>query len=979
MSNLIDLRKFFIGTLLLAMLAAMFALLLLAGGSAQAQADGAVSNLRITSPNPGELVIAWEAPSDPPTDYRVIWAPSDEGYLSYKDANTATKGNAYPTVATHTVSGLPEGTEYKVRLRARYNSGGTNDDPWSGPWTDEESVTISGTSTPEPTAVPTAEPTPEPTAVPTAEPTRAPDNEALVGLTLSSAAAGSLTIEWDAPSPAPDSYRIIWAKQDLDFPSYKDANQSNRGNEYPAGDATSITLTGLAKGATFKVMARARYADKSGPWSGEVSVRVKDDPPAAPTGLITASTQDSVTLSWDHPDDDGITGYRVLRGTAADSLSVIAEDTGSAAVSYTDDSLSPETTYHYAVAALSADGAGPPTTASATTLAEPESANPKNSPQKSQGQNHRLVRGAGDATGTPTVTVLNAFRVPAVLTASKGSIADTDGLPDESTFTWQWIRVDGTDGTNIPGATGKTYTLTDGDAGKTIKVKASFTDSASNQETRTSTAYPGSGSVLARAECNAPTYIGGAAQIWTATVTVGNGVRQGSTIYGYTDPGFGALTDNTFMVGTNTHIISGITQELAGILVFATKSPVPAADRKQVTLHLCDTDLPLSEVRTTGAGMVFTNAGLDWSDQAERTFYLSRDTAAPTVESAMVEDTSLVIAFNEDLAAASSLANGAFTVRKTPIGGTEQTVSLTGSPSISGKQVTLTLSSAVSATDTGIKVSYTQPSMGSNNKLADKFGNEVASFTDREVKNENVAVKFGGTSYSVAEDDTVLIPVILSANHERPSGLNIPVTLTGQGGAAAYQDYSGNTGVFFRYGQTKGYVRVNAWHDLVDDDDESVVVTFGTLPRGVDAMSPESATVSITDDDGPMDPAYGTDGLLAYWVGYDGSNSNSDPNAGTATNSIELNSCTGTRSIRLIWSNPEGKGNADEWEVYVHNPRNLSLASKSFGGQPGYPEMNGTVRMQGPGSLSMHIRGRWGTTWGTWSPGVSLFCHASGD
>ena len=80
-------------------------------------------------------------------------------------------------------------------------------------------------------------------------------NGALPNLQLSSASPGELTITWDAPGPAPSDYRIAWAKQDLGFPSYKDANEANRGNEYPGGTETSITLTGLAKGER-----------PSGPW-----------------------------------------------------------------------------------------------------------------------------------------------------------------------------------------------------------------------------------------------------------------------------------------------------------------------------------------------------------------------------------------------------------------------------------------------------------------------------------------------------------------------------------------------------------------------------------------------------------------------------------------------------------------------------------------------------------------------------------------
>ena len=111
------------------------------------------------------------------------------------------------------------------------------------------------------------------------------------------------------------------------------------------------------------------------------------------------------------------------------------------------------------------------------------------------------------------------------------------------------------------------------------------------------------------------------------------------------------------------------------------------------------------------------------------------DTTAPLFSSATVDSTSLVITFDENLAAAVNLANGAFTVKKTS-GGSTETVALssTSPPSISNSTVTLKLESAVLRADT-VTVSYTQPGSGIHNKLKDAANNEVASFTDQDVAN----------------------------------------------------------------------------------------------------------------------------------------------------------------------------------------------------------------------------------------------------
>ena len=90
-----------------------------------------------------------------------------------------------------------------------------------------------------------------------------------------------------------------------------------------------------------------------------------------------------------------------------------------------------------------------------------------------------------EATGTPTIR--GTAEMDQFLGVSTSDIADADGL-DEDTFTYQWIRVDGTSETNIRNARGRYYTIGVADKGKTIKVRVSFTDDAGYDETLTSEA-----------------------------------------------------------------------------------------------------------------------------------------------------------------------------------------------------------------------------------------------------------------------------------------------------------------------------------------------------------------------------------------------------------------------------------------------------------------------------------------------------------
>ncbi len=89
------------------------------------------------------------------------------------------------------------------------------------------------------------------------------------------------------------------------------------------------------------------------------------------------------------------------------------------------------------------------------------------------------------ATGAPTIT--GSAQIGTTLTADTSDIADIDGL-DNVSYSYQWIKNDGTTDTGIHSATGSTYTLVPADEGKTIKVLVSFTDDAGYEETLTSAA-----------------------------------------------------------------------------------------------------------------------------------------------------------------------------------------------------------------------------------------------------------------------------------------------------------------------------------------------------------------------------------------------------------------------------------------------------------------------------------------------------------
>ena len=112
-----------------------------------------------------------------------------------------------------------------------------------------------------------------------------------------------------------------------------------------------------------------------------------------------------------------------------------------------------------------------------------------------------------------------------------------------------------------------------------------------------------------------------------------------------------------------------------------------------------------------------------------------------------------------------------------------------------------------------------------------------------------VNVSFSDATYDVPEGDSVEVTVTLSADPDQT--VVIPLTAAGRGGLedADYGGVPANV-TFSAGGSLEQTFRVTTTDDRIDDDGESLRLTFGTpLPDSVSTTSPSAATVSITDDD----------------------------------------------------------------------------------------------------------------------------------
>ena len=133
--------------------------------------------------------------------------------------------------------------------------------------------------------------TPEPTATPTPEPVA---DGAIRGFSLVSDAEGELTVSWDTADPAPSDYRVSWGPADQEYLGWQAENETQRGNAYPGGGETSLTLTGLPSGAEYQVRMRARYfndGDTSPQWSGSWQEA---------TVTLAGAPEESRVLLWSH-------------------------------------------------------------------------------------------------------------------------------------------------------------------------------------------------------------------------------------------------------------------------------------------------------------------------------------------------------------------------------------------------------------------------------------------------------------------------------------------------------------------------------------------------------------------------------------------------------------------------------------------------------------------------------------------------------
>ena len=178
-----------------------------------------------------------------------------------------------------------------------------------------------------------------------------------------------VSLRWDNPDDNTiKAYRILRRNKDVDDPGVFHVHVDSTGSattSYVDSDVeaeTRYVYRIKARNAN-GLSPRSRWFDATTPAAPPPEPETQD-PPAKPTGLTSTVTHDTVTLSWDDPDDDSITGYRILRlNRAEDDLGdfhVHVHNTGNAATSYTDADVELEQRYVYRIKALNDGSESPP-------------------------------------------------------------------------------------------------------------------------------------------------------------------------------------------------------------------------------------------------------------------------------------------------------------------------------------------------------------------------------------------------------------------------------------------------------------------------------------------------------------------------------------------------------------------------------------------------------------------------------------------
>ena len=429
----------------------------------------APEHLRVAPHDAQGLDVSWGAPASDGgsavTGYKVQWKEATGDWDTPADVSEeAATGNA------HTIGGLTDGVAYAVRVIATNARG-------DGPASAEETGTPRETTRPELSHEPTVYGTTmqlvytealDETSVPAAssfllrvvgsdDPFTWHDERAIRAVEGATVKGSRVILTLESPVAVGDYVVIGYtAPSDEAAPRIRDlaGNAAYGFNAIQVGIGTEAAENNPATGVPTI--------------SG--TAQVGQTLTASTSGILDSDGLDNVSYSYQWVRNDGNADSDIA-GASGPTYKLAEADQGKTIkvrVSFTDDRNNSESLTSAATSAVSARSNNP-------------------------------------ATGAPTIS--GTVQAGQILTAGTTGIDDADGLDDVS-YSYQWIRNDGTRDSNIQDANASTYTLSDDDVGKTVKVRVSFTDDRDNRESLTSAATSAVTTRLNSAATGLPTISG---------------------------------------------------------------------------------------------------------------------------------------------------------------------------------------------------------------------------------------------------------------------------------------------------------------------------------------------------------------------------------------------------------------------------------------------------------------------------------------
>ena len=476
------------------------------------------------------------------------------------------------------------------------------------------------------------------------------------------------------------------------------------------------------------------------------------------------------------------------------------------------------------------------------------------------------------------------------LTVSTTGIRDADGLTSPD-YTYQWQRRDSSVYTDISGANQMVYTLTSEDEGKRVRVVVTFTDDAGNSHTLESSpsgvvqAQTSMPSDKVKVSLDATAYVVEEGETVRITVTLAEAPEEGPVYIRFTvTPANGASRSDFTAWSSYTRQLRFDVGDTTDRINIRANDDTLNDDGE--TLTLCLGDLPDPYVTLAGLNCATVNiVDNDDPNSVQVTFgrenyWASEDgnPAWPRIWVYPVPDRKITIPITFTRGGGLSAADHetvATSVRFGPgLYGVHGDGHLTDGRTYAGFPIEVW---AIDDNDDDdgeyMDLAFgTMPdpfvSVGATGKFSFQPTTTRVWFNDNEftvvpvTDSTNTAltnrlrVTFADAELEAKEGlydsgSVATVRVQLSRPRNKESTVIIPI-LRNPHGATAGVDYSDVPDhLIFLPGQTEHSFRVRAINDDIDDDDEYLTLSFGTLPELVYAGDQATTRIKLVDNDDP--------------------------------------------------------------------------------------------------------------------------------